>query len=137
MQAVRYAVSMTLEPEFASDSLSLDEVLERYATLRDTILGLEAEKEKLGEIVKAALLRGEQPQSELYAASLKVQRRLEYPPERFREVFGDAALIEVASIDKKKAEALARAGDLDAQKLQGIAKIKEVTALVLTPRHAP
>ncbi len=117
-----------------TDTLSLNDVLERYATLRDTILGLEDEKNKLGEVIKQALLRGEQAESDLYRASIKVQRRVEYPTQHFREVFGDAAALEVSTIDKKTAEALARAGDLDASKLRSIAKIKEVSALVLTPK---
>ncbi|AZI43058.1 hypothetical protein EHF33_10135 [Deinococcus psychrotolerans] len=114
--------------------LTLSDLLERYATLRDTILGLEAEKTELGEVIKAALLRGEHAETELYRSSVKVQRRLEYPAERFREVFGDAATLEVASIDKKKAEALARAGDLDADKLRELALVKEIQALVLTAK---
>ncbi len=115
---------------------TLSDLLERYATLRDTILSLEAEKTELGEVIKAALLRGEQAETDLYRSSVKVQRRLEYPLERFREVFGDAATLEVASIDKKKAEALARAGDIDAEKLREIALVKEIQALVLTARSS-
>ncbi|GAA4014110.1 hypothetical protein GCM10022631_27290 [Deinococcus rubellus] len=113
---------------------TLGELLERYATLRDTLLGLEAEKIELGEVIKAALLRGERAETDLYRSSIKVQRRLEYPLERFREVFGDAATLEVASIDKKKAEALARAGDLDGEKLRDIALVREIQALVLTAK---
>ncbi|WP_293913440.1 hypothetical protein [Deinococcus sp.] len=115
-------------------SPTLSELLERYATLRDTILGLETEKTELGEVIKAALLGGEQAETDLYRSSIKVQRRLEYPLERFREVFGDAATLEVASIDKKKAEALARAGDIDAEKLRELALVKEIQALVLTAK---
>lgn len=121
------------EPEF-TDTYSLSELLERYATLRDTILGLETEKNQLGEVIKAALLRGEQAETELYTSSLRVQRRLEYPMARFREVFGDAAALEVANIDKKKADALAQAGDLDGERLRQLAQVKEITALVLTPK---
>ena len=118
-------------PEFENGTLSLNEVLERYATLRDTITSLNDEKERLGEVIKAALTRGEKPESELYTAEFKIQRRVEYPIERFREVFGDTATLEVASIDKKKAEALAQAGDLDADKLRAIAQVRPVQALVL------
>jgi hypothetical protein len=113
---------------------TLSELLERYATLRDTILGLEAEKTELGEVIKAALLRGEQAETDLYRSSMKIQRRLEYPLSRFREVFGDAATLEVASIDKKKAEALAKAGDIDAEQLREIALVREIQALVLTAK---
>ena len=123
--------SEPLDPETPP---SLGELLERYATLRDTILGLETEKTELGEVIKAALLRGERAETDLYRSSIKVQRRLEYPPERFREVFGDAAMLEVASIDKKKAEALARAGDLDGDRLREIALVREIQALVLTAK---
>ncbi|WP_291426810.1 hypothetical protein [Deinococcus sp.] len=113
---------------------TLSELLERYALLRDTLLGLEAEKEELGKQVKAALEAGEEAETDLYRAVLKVTRRVEYPLERFREVFGDAATLEVATIDKKKAEALAQAGDLDGERLRDLAKVREVQALVLLPK---
>ena len=110
---------------------SLHELFDRYATLRDTIQGLEAEREELGAVIKAALLEGQSAESDIYRAALKRSRRLEYPVSRFREVFGDAATLEVASIDKKKAEALAKAGDLDPEQLQALAEVKEVVSLVL------
>ena len=132
--AVRYVQSMADWQTDPETPPTLGELLERYATLRDTILGLETEKNELGEVIKAALLRGEKAETDLYRSSIKVQRRLEYPLERFREVFGDAAALEVASIDKKKAEALARAGDLDGERLREIALVKEIQALVLTAK---
>ncbi|KQR26900.1 hypothetical protein [Deinococcus sp. Leaf326] len=113
---------------------SLTELLERYATLRDTLLGLEAEKEELGKHIKAAMEDGEYAETELYRAVLKVQRRVEYPIEQFREVFGDAATLEVAVVDKRKAEALAKAGDLDGERLRNVAVVKETQALVLLPK---
>lgn len=113
---------------------TLPELLERYAMLRDTIQGLEAEKEELGKAIKAALDAGEQAETDLYRAVLKVSRRVEYPLERFRETFGDAATLEVATIDRKKAEALAQAGDLDGGQLRDIAVVKETQALVLQPK---
>ncbi|RJF72918.1 MULTISPECIES: hypothetical protein [Deinococcus] len=113
---------------------TLEELLERYATLRDTIQGLETEKEELGRHIKAALEGGGHAETELYRAVLKVSRRVEYPLERFREVFGDVAALEVASIDKKKAEALAQAGDLDAELLKELAQVRETQALVLLPK---
>lgn len=113
---------------------TLPELLERYAMLRDTIQGLEAEKEELGKAIKAALDAGEQAETDLYRAVLKVSRRVEYPLERFRETFGDAATLEVATIDRKKAEALALAGDLDGGQLRDIAVVKETQALVLQPK---
>ena len=112
----------------------LHELFDRYATLRDTIQGLEAEREELGAVIKAALIAGEQVESDIYRAVLKRSKRLEYPVARFREVFGDAATLEVANVDKKKAEALARAGDLDQEALQGLAEVKEVVSLVLLPK---
>ncbi|GAA0506357.1 hypothetical protein [Deinococcus depolymerans] len=114
-----------------TDDLSLEELLERYATLRDTILGLEAERDELGARVKAALQAGQQAETDLYRATLKVSRRIEYPLERFREVFGDAAALEVAAIDRRRAEALAKAGDLDGEQLRALAVVKETQALVL------
>ncbi|MFC5850115.1 hypothetical protein [Deinococcus petrolearius] len=113
---------------------ALPELLERYATLRDTLLGLEAEKEELGRQIKAALEAGEQAETELYRAVLKVQRRVEYPLERFREVFGDAAALEVAVVDKRRAEALAATGDLDGERLRDLAVVRETQALVLLPK---
>ena len=110
---------------------SLHELLDRYATLRDTIQGLESEREELGAVIKAALQGGQSAETDIYRAALKRSRRLEYPISRFREVFGDAATLEVASIDKKKAETLAKAGDLDPEQLQALAEVKEVVSLVL------
>lgn len=121
----------TLDP---TQEPTLAELLERYAMLRDTMLGLEAEKEALGVQIKAALQTGEQAETDLYRASLKISRRVEYPVERFREVFGDAAALEVATIDRKKAEALAQAGDLDKTMLKSLSVVKETQALVLQPK---
>ena len=109
----------------------LHELFDRYTVLRDTIQGLEAEREELGAVIKAALLDGQSAETDIYRAALKRSRRLEYPISRFREVFGDVATLEVASIDKKKAEALAKAGDLDPEQLQALAEVKEVVSLVL------
>ena len=123
---------MTAPP--ASDEPTLSELLERYATLRDTIQGLETERDALGEQIKEAMTRGGRAETELYRAHLRVSRRLSYPLERFREVFGDAAALEVATIDRRRAEALAQAGDLDGARLRDIAEVKEVQALVLVPK---
>ncbi|WP_425146391.1 hypothetical protein [Deinococcus sp.] len=116
------------------DPAQLAELFERYTVLRDTIQGLEAEREALGLVIKAALLAGVSVEGELYRAVLKRSRRIEYPLARFREVFGDAAALEVASIDKKKAEALAKAGDLDSDRLRELAEVKEIISLVLVGR---
>ena len=116
------------------EDLTLSELLERYATLRDTILGLETERDELGARVKAALLGGGQAETDLYRATLKVSRRIEYPLDRFREVFGDAAALEVATIDRRRAEALAKSGDLDGERLRELAVVKETQALVLQPK---
>lgn len=113
---------------------TLTELLERYATLRDTILGLEAERDELGAQIKAALLDGEHAETDLYRATLKASRRVEYPLERFRDVFGDAAALEVASIDRRRADALVKAGDLDGERLRELAVVKETQALVLQPK---
>lgn len=116
------------------EDLTLSELLERYATLRDTILGLETERDELGARVKAALLGGGQAETDLYRATLKVSRRIEYPLDRFREVFGDAAALEVATVDRRRAEALAKSGDLDGERLRELAVVKETQALVLQPK---
>ncbi|MFC4426804.1 hypothetical protein [Deinococcus navajonensis] len=112
----------------------LPALLERYATLRDTLQGLEAERDALAAQIKAALVSGHEAETDLYRATLKVSRRVEYPLDRFREVFGDAAALEVASVDRKKAEALAKAGDLDPERLRDLAVVREVQALVLQPK---
>lgn len=112
----------------------LEELLERYATLRDTLQGLELERDELAAQIKAALTAGEQAETDLYRADLKVSRRVEYPLDRFRDVFGDAAALEVATIDRKKAEALAKSGDLDGERLRELAVVREVQALVLIPK---
>ncbi|GGR34393.1 hypothetical protein GCM10008957_50680 [Deinococcus ruber] len=116
------------------DPAELPELFDRYAVLRDTIQGLEAEREALGAVIKAALMAGEHPENDIYRAVLKRSKRIEYPVSRFREVFGDAATLEVASIDKKKAEALAKSGDLDAEQLRALAEVKELVSLVLLPK---
>lgn len=115
-------------------ALDLPALLERYAMLRDTLMGLEAERDELAARIKGALLSGAEAETELYRATLKVSRRVDYPMDRFREIFGDAAALEVASVDRKKADALAKAGDLDAEQLRELAVIKEVQALVLQPK---
>lgn len=113
----------------------LNDLFDRYATLRDTIQGLEAEREELGAVLKAALQAGQSAESDIYRAVLKRSKRVEYPIARFREVFGDAAALEVASIDKRRAEALARSGDLDMEQLQALAESKEVVSLVLRQKE--
>ncbi|MCY1703403.1 hypothetical protein [Deinococcus sp. SL84] len=120
--------------DLSPDQMTLPQLLERYAMLRDTVQGLEAEKEELGALIKQALAAGESAETELYRAELKVSRRVEYPLDRFREVFGDAAALEAASIDRRKAEALARAGDLDGQRLKNLAVSKEIQVLRLVPK---
>lgn len=50
--------------------MTFDDNLERYAVLRDTIEGLDAEKDALGEEIKAEMLKGARPECDLYRASL-------------------------------------------------------------------
>jgi hypothetical protein len=112
----------------------VNELLDRYAMLRDTLLGLEAEKEALGKALKAALQEGQVAQSALYRAELRTSQTTEYPLDRFRQVFGDAAALEVSTIDRKKADALAQAGDLDGDALASLAVRRDRTpSLVLVP----
>ncbi|OLV19997.1 hypothetical protein [Deinococcus marmoris] len=120
--------------EFGAEELTTDELLERYAMLRDTIQGLETEREALGTQLKAALAGGERAETDLYRAVLKVSRRVEYPLDRFREVFGDAAALEVATVDRKKADALAGAGDLDGDRLRELGVVREIQVLTLQPK---
>lgn len=120
--------------DLTPEQMTLPQLLERYAMLRDTVQGLEAEKEELGALIKQALAAGEHAETDLYRAELKVSRRVEYPLDRFREVFGDVAALEVASIDRRKAEALARAGDLDGERLNNLGVSKEIQVLRLVPK---
>lgn len=110
------------------------DLLDRYATLRDTIQGLEAERDELAGLIKGALQEGRQISTPLYRAELRRSTTTEYPLDRFRQVFGDAAALEVASIDRKKADALAKAGDLDAGRLRDLAVTRDRAAsLILVP----
>ncbi|KQR18792.1 hypothetical protein [Deinococcus sp. Leaf326] len=112
----------------------LNDVLDRYAMVRDTIQGLESERDELGKLIKDALQQGQTAQTPLYRAELRGSRSLEYPADRFREAFGDAATLEVASIDRKKADALVKVGDLDGEVLSNLAITKERSpSLVLVP----
>lgn len=111
--------------------LTLDEKLERFAMLRDTIAGLEAEKTVLGDDIKDAMLQGQTPETDLYRARLQITRKVNYPVDRFRDLCGDAATFEVATIDPKKVKILIEAGDIDAKSLDGICEIREQRALCL------
>lgn len=113
--------------------LTLEEKLERYATLRDTLAGLEAEKDALGAEIKAAMLAGAKPVSSLYRAALHPNRKVTYPLSAFREAFGDAATLEVATINPKRVAELVKAGDLDAQAVEGIAEVEVRQYLYLKP----
>lgn len=113
------------------DDLTLEEKLERFAMLRDTISGLDEEKRALGDSIKAAMLRGDRPETELYTARLQVTRKVTYPLDQFRDLYGDAAALEVAAIDTKKVKALVEAGDLDAGGLERIGEVHELYALCL------
>lgn len=113
----------------------LNELLDRYATLRDTIQGLEAEREELAKELKAAMEQGETPECSLYRAELRRSRSTEYPVDRFRDVFGDAATLEVAQIDRKKVDSLVKAGELDGAKVLDLAVVTERTpSLILMPK---
>ncbi len=113
----------------------LVEALERYATLRDTIQDLEVERDALAVQLKEALTADPalRLQTGLYRADVRKSMATTYPLERFREVFGDAATLEVSVVDKKKADALVKAGELDGATLNALAVTKErAISLVLT-----
>lgn len=116
------------------DELTLTQILERYAAIRDTIQGLKFEQDELGKQIKEALQHGAQIESELYQAKLRISVRRSYPMANFRATFGDSAALEAANIDSKKAEALAQAGDLDSEQLKQLAQIKEIHSLILQPK---
>jgi hypothetical protein len=121
--------SIDLGPE------DLVEALERYATLRDTIQGLEVERDALATQLKEALTADPtlRLQTDLYRADVRKSMATTYPLERFREVFGDAATLEVSVVDKKKADARVKAGELDGAALNALAVTKErAISLVLT-----
>lgn len=103
--------------------------------LRDTITGLEIEKSVLGDDIKAAMLAGRKPETDLYRARLQTTRKVTYPLELFRETYGDAATFEVAAIDPKKVKALVEAGDLDSEPLEGIVEVREQHALCLVAKN--
>ena len=69
-----------------AERLEPTERLERFAMLRETISGLEAEKEELGAEIKAAMLEGARPETDLHRASLQSTRKVTSPVDRFREV---------------------------------------------------
>ncbi len=112
----------------------LDAALERYALLRDSKLSIEEEMDALCTTIKRGIADGHAPKSELYRAELRASRTVDYPLDRFREVFGDAATLEACCIDRKKADALAKAGDLDGEQLKALATYRERTpGLYLVP----
>lgn len=114
------------------DTLSVQEKLERFAMLRDTIAGLEAEKNALRDDIKAAMLDGSQPESELYR--LQTTQKVSYSVDGFRDLYGDAAALEVAIIDPKRVKELLEAGDLDPDGLEAIVEVREQHALVLVAK---
>lgn len=116
------------------DTLSPQEKLERFAMLRDTIAGLEAEKNALRDDIKAAMLDGNQPESELYRARLQTTQKISYSVDGFRDLYGDAAALEVAIIDPKRVKELLEAGDLDPDGLEAIVEVREQHALVLVAK---
>ncbi|WP_221091563.1 hypothetical protein [Deinococcus aquaedulcis] len=116
--------------------LTLDEKLERFAMLRDTISGLEEEKTALSNDIKAAMLDGHTPETDLYRARLQTTRKVTYPLDQFRDFYGDAAVFEVAVIDTNKVKALVKSGDLEAEDLERIDEVREQHALCLIPKSA-
>jgi hypothetical protein len=103
--------------------------------LRNTIAGLEAEKMVLGDDIKDAMLQGQTPETDLYRARLQNTREVSYPVDSFRDLCGDAAMFEVATIDPKKVKTLIEAGDLDAKSLDGMCEIREQRALCLMAKE--
>ena len=117
-----------------TDTMTLDEKLERFAVLRDTIQGLEAEKDELGREIKEAMLAGAKPECDLYRARLQPFVSETYTVERFREVYGDAAAFEVAVINTRKVKELVKSGDLDGKPLSEIVEVSTRHALYLVPK---
>ncbi len=115
--------------------LSLEEKLERYAMLKDSISGIEAEIKSLGLEIKEAMSRGARPKTELYEAVLRTTYKRTYPVDKFRAIYGDAATLEVSTIDAKKVQALVKAGDLDHKPLAGIEELKVLHALYIKARE--
>ncbi|CAM3474536.1 hypothetical protein DESA109040_14120 [Deinococcus saxicola] len=101
-----------------SPDAMLGEKLERFAMLRDTIQGLETERAELGAEIKAVMLQGARVECELYRARLQTSHKVTYPVDRFREVYGDAATLEVLQVMNKRVRELVEAGDLDGQHLE-------------------
>lgn len=91
-------------------------------------------REELGLLLKTALLSRRSAETTLYRAALKRSRVIEYPIDRSRETFSDAAALEVSTINKKLADASVESGDLDATQLAALAITRERTpALTLVP----
>lgn len=99
---------------------TLTELLDRYATLRDTIQGLDAERRTLADTIKAALQDGHTAQTDLYRAELRPAYTDDYPMPLYRDTFGDAAALEVSTIDPRRVRALIQAGELDPDHAAGI-----------------
>lgn len=115
----------------------LNALLERYATLRDSISGLEAEREHLAQVLRSALKSGRHAETDLYKARLQVTSRVKYDVQGFRTRYGDAATFEVASIDNKRVNALVKSGDLNPEHLADIREITEVHSLCLDTKSGP
>ena len=130
----RDEATATTDAAISGQNVSVQDMLERYATLRDTIQSLKAEQDELSTALKEALAAGERAETPLYRAELRRSVRVEYPIDCFREVFGDTATLEVASVDRRRAEALASAGDLDGKQLKNLGVSKEILSLRLIPK---
>lgn len=98
-----------------------------YATLRGITLSLEDEKDKIGKNQTLALNDRRTEGTALYRTELRTHCTTEYPLDRLREVFVDAASLEVSTIDRKEDDAPAQANDLDAQVLQALTLYGERT----------
>lgn len=112
-----FTPTRTVPPPEMTD---LPAVLHEHASICNAIADLEERRTQLAEILKTALGAGHRVRSGALRAELRASTTTEYPLDRFREVFGDAAALEVTVIDRKKAETLATGGDLDAARLQAL-----------------
>ena len=101
--------------ESANAHLSIEEKFDRYATLRDTRMGIEAEMDSLNADIKAHLAAGGAVSNELYEGMLRQTTRTEYPVDTFRAAFGDETTLALSSVNNKLVKSAIENGTITAE----------------------
>jgi len=99
---------------------ALEAVFSRFIALRDTIQGLEAEKNELAEYIKEHVLAGDTAVVMDMKPVVVPNRKRVIPFDVFRETFGEELAATCATIDVKAADALVTRGEVSADALKGI-----------------